>query len=185
MLRKFFFRLWRGMLFCKGVYIEILWMEEILHHLVWLKPQQNNGIQHRFQLVQDFFQYMEHKGDRRMGPFGCPGCRLEAHLREVRAKAARSAPLEQIGFMVKRRRTLGVDPKFLIFWRPRWLYVYIYVYICIYMYIYVYICIYMYIYMYIYICIYIYVYICIYTVYIYILYQNMVLVSYHRSECAL
>ena len=36
-----------------------------------------------------------------------------------------------VGFMVKRRRTLGMDPKLLIFWRPRWLYIYMY-YIYIY-----------------------------------------------------
>ena len=48
-----------------------------------------------------------------------------------------------------------------------YIYMYIYVYICIYMYIYVYICIYMYIYVYICIYMYIYVYICIYM-YIYV-----------------
>ena len=31
----------------------ILWMEEILHHLGWLKPY--NRINHGFQLVQDCF----------------------------------------------------------------------------------------------------------------------------------
>ena len=32
------------------------WASEIRHttNLGWLKPQQNNGINHRFQLVQDF-----------------------------------------------------------------------------------------------------------------------------------
>ena len=38
--------------------LDIRWMEEILHHLGWLKPYNipiTNGINHRFQLVQDFF----------------------------------------------------------------------------------------------------------------------------------
>ena len=32
-----------------------LWMEEILHHLGWLKPFLNNGMFTTYQLVQDFF----------------------------------------------------------------------------------------------------------------------------------
>ena len=32
----------------------IRWVEEILHHLGWLKPYEQWDVYHRFQLVQDF-----------------------------------------------------------------------------------------------------------------------------------
>ena len=47
----------------------ILWMEEILHHLGWLKA---NGRNYRFQLVQDFFHPPYHIH------FGCAFCRASA-----------------------------------------------------------------------------------------------------------
>ena len=33
-------------------------MEEILHHLGWLKPYKSWDVYHRFQLVQDFFDLL-------------------------------------------------------------------------------------------------------------------------------